>query len=118
MRNCALLRNPRHQAMIMPVSLVRTRLIHIYPINWIIYCSFEIFLERKLSIGLEFKANVLCKSIASKNIQSDMNYIFKMSNRRGQSGSSVRARENVYERMNLQKKIKAGAAQALTNEPE
>jgi len=28
-------------------------------------------------IGLELKANVLYKSIASKNIQSDMNYIFK-----------------------------------------
>jgi len=31
-------------------------------------------LERELSIGLQFKSNVLYKSIASKNIQYDMNY--------------------------------------------
>jgi len=39
--------------------------------------SFEIVLEWELSIGLEFKFNVLCKSIVSKNIQSNMNYILK-----------------------------------------
>jgi len=75
MRTCALLRKPRHKAMITPVSPLRTRLVHVSPIYWIIFCSFEIILERKLSIGLEFKVNVLCKSIASRNIQSDMNYI-------------------------------------------
>jgi len=31
----------------------------------------------ELSIGLNFKSNVLYKSIASKNIQSDMNYVSK-----------------------------------------
>ena len=98
--------------MITPVSPLRTRLVHVSPIYWIIFCSFEIILERKLSIGLEFKVNVLCKSIASKNIQSDMNYILKNSLiAEGSSGSSVRAQENVYERMDQQKKIKAGAAQ-------
>ena len=75
MRTCALLRNRRHQAIITPFSPLQPRLIHISPIYWIIFCSFEIILERKLSIGLEFKVNVLCKSTASKNIQSDMNYI-------------------------------------------
>jgi len=77
MRTCALLRKLRHKAMITPVSPLRTRLVHVSPIYWIIFCSFEIILERKLSIGLEFKVIVLCKSIASRNIQSDMNYILK-----------------------------------------
>jgi len=61
MRTCALLRNPHHQAMITSVSPLRTRPIYISPIYWIIFCSFEIILERELSIGLELKANVLCK---------------------------------------------------------
>jgi len=32
---------------------------------------------------VEFKSNVLCKHIASENVQSDMNYIFKILNCRG-----------------------------------
>jgi len=57
-----------------------SRLIHINPTCWTIYCSLEIILEWELYIGLESKANVLCKSIASKycNIQFDMNYIQKI----------------------------------------
>jgi len=62
-------------AMITPVSPLRARLIHISPSYWTIYRSFEIILEWKLSIGLKYKSNFLCKSIASKNIQSNMNYI-------------------------------------------
>jgi len=50
-------------------------IIHIRPSCWTIYRLFEIIHERELSIGLEFKSNVLYKSIASKNIQSDMNYV-------------------------------------------
>jgi len=42
------------------------RLIHISPSYWTFYRSFEIILEWELSIGLQFKFNVLCKSIASK----------------------------------------------------
>ena len=54
-------------------GLLRTRLIHISPTWWTIYRSFEIILERELSIRLEVKSNVLYKSIASKNFQSDVN---------------------------------------------
>ena len=38
---------------------------------------FELLSEWELSIGLNFKSNVLYKSIASKNIQSDINYASK-----------------------------------------
>ena len=68
-----LLRNARHRTMITPVNPPRLRLIHISPSYQTVYCSFEIILEWVLFIGLEFKSNVLCKPIASKNIQSDMN---------------------------------------------
>ena len=67
-----LLRNERHRTMI-TVHPLRVRLIHISPSYQTVYRSFEIILEWVLSIGLEFKFNVLCKPIASKNIQSDMN---------------------------------------------
>ena len=60
-----LLRNARHKTMITPVNPPRLRLIHVSPSYQIVYRSFEI-LEWVLSIGLEFKSNVLCKPIASK----------------------------------------------------
>jgi len=75
MRTCPLLRKARHKAMITPVSPLRTRRIYISQICWTIYCSFEINLEWELSIRLEFKFYVLCKPIALKNIQCDINYI-------------------------------------------
>ena len=68
-----LLRNARHRTMITPVNPPRRRVIHISPSYQTVYRSFEINLEWVLSIGLEFKSNVLCKPIASKNIQSDIN---------------------------------------------
>ena len=46
----------------------------------------KLFSKRELSIGLNFKSNVLCKSIASKNIRFDMNYSFKMLNCIGKLG--------------------------------
>ena len=61
-----LLRNARHRTMITPVNPPRLRLIHISPSHQKVYRSFEIILEWVLSIGLEFKYNVLCKPIASK----------------------------------------------------
>jgi len=61
--------------MITPISSLRTR--RISPSYWTIYRSFQITLEWELSIELELKSNALCKSIASKNIQPDMNYNFK-----------------------------------------
>ena len=61
-----LLRNARHRTMITPVNPPRLRLIHISPSYQTVYRSFEIILEWVLSIGLEFKSNVLCKPIASK----------------------------------------------------
>jgi len=68
-----LLRNARHRTMTMPVNPPRLRLIHISPSCQTVYRSFKIILEWVLSIGLEFKSNVLCKPIASKKIQSDIN---------------------------------------------
>ena len=66
-----LLRNARHRTMITTVNPLCLRLIHISPSYRKVCRSFEIILEWVLSIGLEF--NVLCKPVASKNIQSDMN---------------------------------------------
>jgi len=86
MRTRPLLRNVRHRAVVTPVSPLRIRLNHVNSSYWIIYRSLEIILAWELSIGMEFKSNVLYKSIASKNIQSDMNYIFKILNCRGQLG--------------------------------
>ena len=60
-----LLRNARHRTMITPLP-PHLRLIHISPSYQTVYRSFEILLEWVLSIGLEFKSNVLCKPIASK----------------------------------------------------
>jgi len=68
-----LLRNARHRTMVTPVNPPRLRLIHICPSYPIVYRSFEIILEWVLSIALEFKSNVLCKPITSKNIHSDVN---------------------------------------------
>ena len=61
-----LLRYACHRTMITPVDPPRLRLIHISPSYQTVYRSFEIILECVLSIGLEFKSNVLCKPIASK----------------------------------------------------
>ena len=68
-----LLRDAHHRTMITPVNPPRLRLVHISPSYQTVYRSFEIIFELILSVGLEFKSNVLCKPIASKNIQSDMN---------------------------------------------
>jgi len=61
-----LLRNACHRTMTTPVNPPRLRLIHIRQSYQTVYRSFEIILEWVLSIGLEFKSNVLCKPIASK----------------------------------------------------
>ena len=66
MRTRRLLRKVHHRAKIIPVRPLRTRLIRINTSYWTIFSSFEIILEWKLSIGLNFKYNVQCKSIASK----------------------------------------------------
>jgi len=63
---CPLLRNARHRTMIVPVNPPRHRHVHISPSYPAVYRSLEIILERVLSIGLEFRSNVLCKPIASK----------------------------------------------------
>ena len=61
-----LLLNPRRRTMITLANPPRLRLIHVSPSYQTVYRSFEIILEWVLSIGLEFKSNVLCKPIASK----------------------------------------------------
>jgi len=98
MRTCALLRNARHKAMMTPISPLGTRLIDCSLSYWTIFCSFEIILKWELSIGVEFKVNVLCESIALRNIQCDMNYIYKKTLiAEGSSGSSVRAEQYARE---------------------
>ena len=62
----SLLRNARYRTMTTPVNPPRLRLIHICPSYQTVYRSFKIILEWVLSVGLEFKSNVLCKTIASK----------------------------------------------------
>jgi len=47
-----------------PSKPLNTRLIHISRSYQTIYRSVENILEWELSIGLEFKSKVLCKSIA------------------------------------------------------
>jgi len=66
MRARLLLRNVHHRVTMTPVSSVRTSLIHISPSSWTIFHSFESILEWELSVGLEYKFNVLCKYIASE----------------------------------------------------
>jgi len=56
-----LLRNARHRTMIMSVNPPRLRLIHINPSYQTVYRLFESILEWVLTIGLEFKSNVLYK---------------------------------------------------------
>jgi len=72
-----LLSTVRHRAMITPVSPLLSRLILISPNCWTIYRSFEVILEMGTVPGLNFKSNVLYKSIASKNIPPGMNYVLK-----------------------------------------
>jgi len=101
--NLPLLRNARHNAMVTPVSLLRTRLIHIITrVAVQFYASFEIILEWELSIGLEFKSNVLCKSIASKIFNLIWIIFLKLLNRGWQLGlqrlSPSKARANEVER--------------------
>jgi len=54
-----LLRNERHRAMITPVSPLLTKLIHISPSYWTIYCSFEIILKMGIVhwIGLQIQCS-------------------------------------------------------------
>jgi len=101
--NLPLLRNARHNAMVTPVSLLRTRLIHIITrVAVQFYASFEIILEWELSIGLEFKSHVLCKSIASKIFNLIWIIFLKLLNRGWQLGlqrlSPSKARANEVER--------------------
>jgi len=60
MRTHPLLHNLCHRVMIMPVGPLHTRLIHISLSYWTIYQLFEIILKWELSIGMEFKPNVIC----------------------------------------------------------
>jgi len=71
-----LLSNVRHRAMITPVSPLLTRLILARVAGQFIV-RLKLFSKWELSIGLDFKANVLYKSIASKNVQSYMTYVLK-----------------------------------------
>jgi len=73
-----LLSNVRHRAMITPVtplcllsSFVLARVAGQFIVR------LKLFSKWELSIGLDFKSNAQYKSIASKNIQSNMTYVLK-----------------------------------------
>jgi len=53
-----LLSNVHHRAMITPISLLLTRLIHISPSCWTIYCSSEVILDMGTYLGLDLKSNI------------------------------------------------------------
>jgi len=55
----------RYRAVAIPGGPLGNKLFHISPSYWTNYRSFEIILLWGLSIGLEFKFNAVCKSIAS-----------------------------------------------------
>jgi len=76
----------RHRAMITPINHLCTRLIHITPSYWTIYYSLEIILKMGTVhwIGLQIQCSV--QIYCFKNIQSDMNYKFKVLNCIGQLG--------------------------------
>jgi len=72
-----LLSNVRHRAMITPVRHPLTRLFILARVVRQFIVCLKLFSKWELSIGLNFKSNVLYKSIASKNLQSDMNDLLK-----------------------------------------
>jgi len=59
------------------VSALSTKLVYISPSCWTIFYSFKIILKMGTvhGIGFEIQCSNPYKSIASKNIQSDMNYV-------------------------------------------
>jgi len=73
-----LLNNVHHRAKITPWSVfcllgsfILARVVGQFIVRLKFISKWELFL------GLDLKSNVLYKSIASKNIQSDMNYVLK-----------------------------------------
>jgi len=72
-----LLSNVRHRPMITPVSPLLTSSFILTRVTGQLFVRLKLFSKWKLSIWLDFKCNVLYKSIASKNIKSDMNYVLK-----------------------------------------
>jgi len=95
-----------------------TRLIHISPSYGTIYRSFEIIFELGLSIGLEFKFNVLCKSIALKkhSIWYELN-LKKYLIAEGSSGSNGSARvmrERTYSKEGLLRKKMKSRTQSVS----
>jgi len=87
--------NDKRQIVICSFISARVTGQFILPLNFI--SKWELFL------GLDFKSNVLYKSIASKNIQSDTNYVSKLVNCVGKLGlwwmSPSKAQANEVERM-------------------
>jgi len=100
--NLSIVCNVRHRAMITPVSPLHTRFIHISLSYWTIYHSFEIIFKWELSTGFEFKSSVLCKTIASNNIESDIIIFQKLHTAEGSSGYNrwvwvkQQSQENAY----------------------
>ena len=83
-----LLPNARYRTMITPVNPPRLRLINIRPSYQRVYRSFEIILEWVLSIGLEFKSNVLCKPMLQKTFNLILIKLKKYLIAEGSSGSN------------------------------
>jgi len=72
-----LLSNVRHRAMITQVRPLVTRLIHNSRSIGQFIVRLKLFSKWEIFTGLYLKSNVLYKSSASKNFQSDMNHILK-----------------------------------------
>jgi len=68
-----LLSDVHHGAMITPLSPLLTRLIHISPSCWAIYCLFEIITVRWIGLQIQSSIQIHC----FQNIQSYMNYVLK-----------------------------------------
>jgi len=71
-----LLSNARHRAMITPVSPLSILGSFILArVAGQFFIRLKLFSKWEVSMGLDFKSNVLCKSIASKSIQFDINSV-------------------------------------------
>ena len=74
-----LLSNACHRAMITlisPLSILGSFILA--RVAGQFFVRLKLLSKWELSMGLDFKSNVPCKSIASKNIQSDVNYVSKI----------------------------------------
>jgi len=85
--------NVRHRAMITPIRPLLTRLIHINPSYWTIYCSFESILKMGTVhwIGLQIQCSVQIVCFKKHSVRYEL-YLKKHLIAQGSPGSNGRAR--------------------------